>query len=384
MATWWRDLSFKWKLTIPVGILTGILVVVALISLSLLSGMSGNAQVYARQYMPGGSTVLEADRDLHQSLIAQMQAALADPAERQAQFDTYDENLQQARTRVKKAADALDEPEATRIAQNFQSDLAKWESIGARANDLARDGQRDKALAIILGEGKNAFDTARAHLNKMTEFVDAQSADLREKVAADVVSGRRELLVALVLGLLVAAFVIFKVPHIVLNPLRRMSDRVEALNSGDGDLTLRLDNPARDEIGQLSDHIDAFLAMLNSIVGRAVDTTGQVSSAAEELSATSNEAQANVDAQHRATDQVSTATNEMTATIQEVARNTGEVSETSSAADTGAAEMASQMQRTVANIEELSRQLEATGEGIGRLTADAEKIGTVLEVINGV
>jgi methyl-accepting chemotaxis protein len=45
--------------------------------------------------------------------------------------------------------------------------------------------------------------------------------------------------------------------------------------------------------------------------------------------------------------------------------------------------MAETMGRTLATVERLAAQLQQAGEGTARLTADAERIGTVLDVING-
>ncbi len=385
MWNWWRDLSFRWKLAAPVAVLTVILATVVGFSMMLLSEMTGDARTYSDALMPGSSLVLEADRDLHQSMIAQMRGVLADsPAARREQRDTYAENLAQARERVKQSAAALDRAETTKMAETFATDVTRWEEIGAEVRRLADAGRVDAALALALGDGKAAFDKARDHLDRMTQRAGTLSAGVAEKIAGDAASNRRSLLVALALGLIVCAFVLIRVPGIVLRPLRQMSERVENLCSGDGDLTLRLANPASDEIGRLSDRIDEFLDMLNDVIGRAADTTRQVSASAEELSATSRQAQSNVDTQHTATDQVSTATNEMTATTQEVARNVGETAETASAANEEANEMAATMARTVTTVEALAAQMESTGEGISRLTTDADQIGTVLDVINDV
>jgi len=385
MATWWRDLSFRWKLGLPLAVLTLLLVGVVGVASSLLLGLTRDARTFADEYLPGGMLVLEADRDLHQSLIAQLQAARSfDENAREELYATYEENLQQARDRVAAAAEALDREATNELAARFAEEIGEWERISDEVRELTESGRSETAAAIATGEGITAFDTARDRIDTMTQQVNAWSDALDNSLQAQVASNQTTLAGALVIGLVVCGLAMWRVPGIVLQPLRAMSTRVKDLNSGEGDLTLRLDNPARDEIGRLADYFDEFLASLQELIGRAAHTTTQVSSAAEQLSATSDEARSNVEAQHSATDQVSTATNEMTATIQEVARNVGETAEAANGASTEAEEMAGVMGRTVETVERLAEQLERTSEGIGRLTGDAEQIGTVLDVINSV
>ncbi|UEX76451.1 methyl-accepting chemotaxis protein [Spiribacter halobius] len=385
MSTWWRDLSFRWKLGLPLAVLTLLLIGVVALAMSLLVGLTRDAQTFANQHLPGGMLVLEADRDLHQSLIAQLQAVRSfNDEERETFYATYEENLGQARERVAQAAEALDRPATNELAERFATEIAEWEQISAEVRELTESGSSELAYALATDQGIAAFDTARARIDTMTQQVNAWSADLDAAMESRVAGNQRALGGVLVLGLLVSGLAMWRVPGIVLRPLKAMSQRVKDLNSGDGDLTLRLDNPARDEIGRLADYFDEFLAKLQDLIGQATRTTEQVSSAAEELSATSDEARSNVEAQHSATDQVSTATNEMTATIQEVARNVGETADAARGASGEAGEMSAVMGRTVATVEQLAEQLTRTNEGIGRLTGDAEQIGTVLDVINSV
>ncbi|MCS4505492.1 hypothetical protein KBTX_02072 [wastewater metagenome] len=382
---WLRDLSFRWKLGVPVAVLTLILVVVAGLSMSLLGTFAHDARIYSGELMPGGSRVLEADRDLHQSLIAQRRALQAGNAqERKEQRAVQAENLTQARERVARAAELLGDPRAAKLAAQFDKEIDRWAEINSRVRSLVDDGRVDEAVQLASGDGAEQFDTARNQLDQMTGRVNDMAAELSAQVEADAVSSRITLTTALLIGLAVCVAILIVLPRSVLKPLQAMSARVEDLSSGEGDLTIRLANPARDEIGRLSDRIDDFLGTLNEMVSRAADTTKQLSSAAEELASTSRETQSNVDAQHDATDQVGTATNEMTATVQEVARNVGEAAESAGEATREANDMAATMERTVTTVEELARQLDRTGEGVSRLTADAEQIGTVLDVINAV
>ncbi|MDN3516935.1 methyl-accepting chemotaxis protein [Aquisalimonas lutea] len=385
MRTWWRDLSFRWKLATPVAVLTLILIIVSGLSVFLLSDMTGRAHVFADEYMPGGSMVLEADRDLHQAEIAQMQAVLAEDSEAMAeQREVYRENVGQAKDRVRRAAETLDHPDITERAERFASDIQRWDEISGEIFTLAGNNQDERAMQLVLGEGRETFDTARNHMDQMTQRINALSGELSAALVTTETANRWTLLGALLAGLVVAAYVMIQVPSLVLRPLREMSARVQNLNSGEGDLTLRLDNPARDEIGQLAGHIDRFLEMLQDLVGRAKGTSTQLSSAAEELSATSREAKSDVDAQHNATDQVSTATNEMTATVREVASNVSETADAAQTASSDVGEMATAMEQTVTTVEKLADQLEQTSDSITRLREDTDQIGTVLEVINGV
>ncbi|WP_456239182.1 methyl-accepting chemotaxis protein [Pseudomonas alliivorans] len=123
---------------------------------------------------------------------------------------------------------------------------------------------------------------------------------------------------------------------------------------------------------------------LRELVGGIRDGVTQIASAAEELSAVTEQTSAGVNNQKVETDQVATAMHEMTATVQEVARNAEEASEAAVAADQQAREGERVVNEAIVQIERLASAVGNSSEAMGTLKQESEKIGSVLDVIKSV
>jgi methyl-accepting chemotaxis protein len=120
------------------------------------------------------------------------------------------------------------------------------------------------------------------------------------------------------------------------------------------------------------------------LIGGIGEGVTQIASAAEQLSAITEQTSVGVSRQKVETDQVATAMHEMTATVQEVARNAEEASEASLAADQQAREGDKVVGEAIAQIERLSREVSNSTEAMGHLQRESDKIGSVLDVIKSV
>ncbi|MGF6327457.1 methyl-accepting chemotaxis protein [Pseudomonas sp. BS3782 TE3695] len=129
----------------------------------------------------------------------------------------------------------------------------------------------------------------------------------------DVAHAKNMLLLATVLALafgLFAAWAITRQIVIPLNQTLKVAERIAA-----GDLTHNLVSIRQDELGQLQRAIQSMTQGLRELIGGISDGVTQIASAAEELSAVTEQTSAGVNSQKVETDQVATAMNEMTATV---------------------------------------------------------------------
>ncbi|TWD46387.1 methyl-accepting chemotaxis protein [Pseudomonas sp. SJZ131] len=185
-------------------------------------------------------------------------------------------------------------------------------------------------------------------------------------------------ILALVVGLL-AAWAITRQIVIPLSETLKVAERVAA-----GDLTHNLISKREDELGQLQRAMQSMTLGLRELIGGISDGVTQIASAAEELSAVTEQTSAGVNNQKIETDQVATAMHEMTATVQEVARNAEEASEAAVAADQQAREGDKVVGEAIAQIERLAIEVGNSTAAMGDLKRESDKIGSVLDVIKSV
>lgn len=168
----------------------------------------------------------------------------------------------------------------------------------------------------------------------------------------------------------------------ITRPLRETLDVVERIASGDLSHDLRVTR--RDELGVLQQGIARMGTTLRDLIGGIRDGVTQIASAAEELSAVTEQTSAGVNSQKIETDQVATAMHEMTATVQEVARNAEQASQAAAGADAEAREGDNVVNQAIDQIERLAVEVGRSTEAMAVLQQESDKIGSVMDVIKAV
>lgn len=185
-------------------------------------------------------------------------------------------------------------------------------------------------------------------------------------------------LLAMLFGVL-AAWVITRQ---ITRPLQDTLNAVQRI--AEGDLTTSVQVDRRDEMGQLLQGIQHMATTLRELIGGIRDGVGQIASAAEELSAVTEQTRAGANSQKSETDQVATAMHEMSATVQEVARNAEQASQAANEAD-GQARLGDQVVgEVIAQIERLAAEVSRSSEAMNGLQQESNKIGSVMDVIKAV
>ena len=169
----------------------------------------------------------------------------------------------------------------------------------------------------------------------------------------------------------------------VTRPIRNAVNQILRAEES-GDLTFRLDESGRCELGQMSRGFNRFLAKVQNLVREVAGSSSQLASAANQLAAVTHETRDGLMRQHSETDQVATAMNEMSATVQEVARNTSAAAESAHQAEDEARKGSKVVTQTIEAIDALAREVDKVGGVIAKLESDSENIGVVLDVIRGI
>jgi methyl-accepting chemotaxis protein len=185
-------------------------------------------------------------------------------------------------------------------------------------------------------------------------------------------------LAALLFGML-AAWVITR---LIVGPL--MQALRDAERVAGGDLSHDILVSRRDELGLLQGSMQRMTLNLRELIGGIHDGVVQIASAAEQLSAVTEQTSAGVNSQKVETDQVATAMNEMTATVQEVARNAEEASEAAANASREARQGDEVVTQAMDQIGRLAAEVGHSTDAMTDLQSESDKIGSVLDVIKSV
>ena len=386
---WFYNLGFRWKLTLPVALLAILLATTALIGVQLINRLSEDVNRLADEFLPGLNSLLQADRDLYQALVAERSMIFVDTNSEQYKKLTamHDENIGQARERAVKFFRTTRSEQAQEREQEFLALFDKWsdttQEIKRQRSEGGRIG-RSTAIDMSFNEGVTKFDAMRQVIDELTDLVqkDAAAAGANAHTTTD----NNQIIQAatLAVGLLVCALVAFFFPILITRPLNRVISAIEDLAGGEGDLTLRVNVDSKDELGHLSASLNQFLEKLHDLIRRAATTSSQVREASNQMLQLNSQSQEMIGSQHSSTDMVATAINEMAATVQEVAQSASSAADEARQADADARTGSERVNSSLISIRDLAQDVGRAAEVIHKLETEAEGVGSVLDVIRGI
>lgn len=291
---WFLNLPFRTKLSIPLGLITLILVISTLIGVSQLASLQQQVDRMTQTNLPAMDYLVEADRDMQQALVAERSMLSAQPGTPLfARFEKdHADNIDQARTRMGKFKALVDAPAELALVAQFEQDETHWATATrAIVQQVQQAGAADRSaiIAASFGEGDRQFEKTRHNLDQLEDLVRNDVAGLRAASAARYAAARTAMMAVAALGILLCLIMVVTFPRIITRPLLELRQFMQALAAGQGDLTRRMQSRSQDEIGRLAQDFNRFMEDLGDLVRTVASHAHAVNSAAASLSATSGQ-----------------------------------------------------------------------------------------------
>ncbi|QXG33660.1 methyl-accepting chemotaxis protein [Pseudomonas viridiflava] len=289
--------------------------------------------------------------------------------------DISPENEQSAAGRLDDAIKNLDQLKATfgtthadalkQLETSLQAYRTTLQNFKTSSGDIA---QARKEMTV---QGQDIVKLSEAMYQLQLDRRDVESAQARNMQIGCT-------LLAMILGIIAAVIITRQITR----PLQETMAVVDRIASGDLSQTMVVTR--RDELGVLQQGIQRMGTTLRELIGGIRDSVVQIASAAEELSAVTEQTSAGVNSQKVETDQVATAMHEMSATVAEVARNAEQASEAASTADKEARAGDQVVSEAIGQIEKLAAEVVRSSDAMTLLEQESDKIGKVMDVIKAV
>lgn len=380
----WSDLSLTHKIRLPMIIVGGLLTMLFIVQLSSIQQISTGANEIESAYIPALDKALNADRDLYQAQIAER--TIASGFRDSAFVEMHTENLDQVHKRISDIRELAVNQEIRAKADAFLSSFSQWRPQSESLVNQTISGQisTTNATTLSIGELAEEFEGMRTLLDSLGETISTSAHALHVQNKASQQSIVTTLItLSAICGLIIVAF-IFLLPPIIVRPIKKVTQALNNLARGEGDLTKRLPVEGEDEIGQMAQTFNAFLQGMQELVKSIQNMSAEVSNTAHHLEESACNSQ-NLTS-HFATelDRVTTANREMELAIDEVSRSTTEVTEEARCADKKVGQVANQFQNAVSDISSLADSVNQASEVIKELEAETTNIVSLLDVIKGI
>lgn len=251
-----------------------------------------------------------------------------------------------------------------------------------RVIELNRRSELAEAQGIVAGPMQVQGDEMASALDELIAFNDkgAEVAALRTNEAFE--TARNGIMVAIALAALATIALALQFTRSIVTPLNEAVKVAEVIAAGN--LTQNIQVEGQDEPARLLAALKNMQQNLRTTILGISDSSNQLASASEELSAVTEDATRGLHQQSDEIEQAATAVNEMTAAVDEVARNAVTTSEASRESDLIARHGREQVIKTVDAIGQLAQEVTTTAGDVEHLAGKVRDISKVLDVIRSI
>ncbi|MDE1195860.1 MAG: methyl-accepting chemotaxis protein [Pseudomonas sp.] len=274
------------------------------------------------------------------------------------------------------------EGEELAVYRQFEATLATFLDVQAQVLDLSRQEKMEEMRNLINTRMKDATDLMGVQLNQLIT-INKQSAAEAAVVSRQQYDGANIGVISVsVIAALMTILLAWLLTKSIVNPLSRAVRVAEEIAAGD--LTRPIEVDGKDEATQLLKALATMQQNLRKTIELISGSATQLASAAEELSAVTEESSRGLQQQNNEIEQAATAVNEMTAAVEEVARNAVSTSEASQQSNQTARQGRDRVVETVKSIQDMTQQIQATTGLVEGLAEQGRDIGKVLDVIRSI
>lgn len=359
----------------------------AVLNFALISEMKIRIIGFGSNFNPAISAVINADRDLYQAKVAELEMLNSSPNSQRASdnYKDYSDNAEQAFNRMQKYKQLMaDYPELLGKLTDFEKSFRQWRETSNKVFEQVNNNQPEAARELSSGLAQAHFDELRTFFDIAGAAADEKSAALSESTII-YVDNRQKVL--WVISFFVVSLILFAGivgPKAMSNALLGLSDKLKSISGGEGDLSQRINSSRKDEIGQVARDFDHFIDGLALLIKSIANHSAQVIDGVEQLNSGVKQIDDTSAVQLQSVEMLVTAVNEISYVIKEVAKNT-QLTSTELLDVKRLTYSGTQITiNAVGEIKKLSDTVGQAAQVIAKLSGNSSEISSVIDVIRGI
>jgi methyl-accepting chemotaxis protein len=238
-----------------------------------------------------------------------------------------------------------------------------------------------KALGLTSKEGK--LLVMRASIHKTETALDALEVQLTQAIHAKTAFSM--MLTEILCGIIIVVGVLFawiinRTINSALSTIQTTMREIQTTHN----IGLRIDLPAKDEIGFVASSINDMLADFSRVIADANQTVKEMNTTTMQLSQNAARTSDDAQKQRAETDMVAVSVTEMVGTVEDISRSMDMAASKALSTQENAREGQAKVSSAIDRIRQLSDRLEGSVETVSALAKESESIGGVLSVIQGI
>ncbi|MDY0384298.1 MAG: methyl-accepting chemotaxis protein [Geobacter sp.] len=343
---------------------------------------SGSVRIYTQVAQPLGDLTLLSAEFQRVRVNSHKMLSIDDIDEHDLMVDRSNELIDIITKRSLAYEKTLINAEDKKLFANFNKALNEYKTQLTTFNKLIMESNKAAANELIVDEYDYAARELQVAIEKLVETKMAQGKQ---------VSGNNNTLarnasifmVALALGGSVLAFLLgMFLSRMITRPLAALADDAQQIASGD--LTVQIQSRSKDEIGVLATSFNSMADSLRGAIRQVSDTSSLLTSAANELLATSESISSGADSVASQAQTVATAGEEMAATSNDIANNCQSAAAGALDASTSASDGSVVVDKTVQAMGQIARRVKETADTVARLGQRSDQIGQIVGTIEDI
>ncbi|NQD79486.1 methyl-accepting chemotaxis protein [Pseudomonas sp. CrR14] len=247
---------------------------------------------------------------------------------------------------------------------------------------MMRAGEISSAISLVSTGIRPLTNQMEAQINELADF-NNQGAAQAGDMATNIYSSGMWLIFGIIAGVVVLTIGLATLlTKSITSPISDALSVAERIAGSDLSKEVRVSGT--DEAGRLLKALAQMQQNLRSTIVQISDSSTQLASAAEEMTAVTEESSRGLVSQNDEVNQAATAVTEMSAAVDEVARNAESASEESKRTQGFTQAGLERVAQTLKAIQRLNVNVENTSEQIQGLSDRAQSISKVVEVIRAI
>jgi len=366
-----NKISFKYATAFIVVALSLLAVVIA--DALLVNMVKGRLNTFIENYIPAMSATLNADRDLYQARVAQMEYVLtpASSEKRRQLRASFEENAQQAYDRMQSYAQSMQKhPSLTSHLEDFETLYSDWRTVSTQAFELYDNNNIEASLTLLTGTSLDSFERLRALYDISDQSIETATLEAETSVLNRIKAQQAATLSFSAIVFLIVLFIAFIGPKMMSRAIQQVSARIKEITEGDGDLTARIHTQRKDEIGELAIEFNAFIKRIDDTLQSVSHSTVSLQHASTEIAKGSQELASR-------TEQAAANLQQTTASMEQIA-----------AVVNNASESAQQANQLALSTRDIAHQglnaMQGVQKTMGSISESSSQIGEIVTMIESI